>query len=161
MIKNQRQYRITKTQASRFRRAIVEMKSSPGQGVPPVLRKAQVAGLRSQLQDLKSELRDYETLRSGRRAIPMLPSFQRLPHALIRARIASGLTQLGLARKLGMKAQQVQRYEATNYRSASLQRLERVARALGLVVAEPARASRRPPGRVSRPRKIARKGAAD
>lgn len=161
MIKNERQYRITKTQAARFRRAIVEMMSSPGRGVPPALRKAQVAGLRSQLQDLKSEIREYEALRSGRRAVSALPPFEELPHTLIRARIASGLTQQRLARKLGIKAQQVQRYEATDYRSASLERLEEVARALGLVEAESARASRRPPGKVSRARKIARKGAAD
>lgn len=33
----------------------------------------------------------------------------RLPKALIRARIAAGMTQEGLARRLGVKAQQVQR----------------------------------------------------
>ena len=41
-----------------------------------------------------------------------------LPKALIRARIAAGMTQEGLAPRLGVKPQQVQRYEATEYGSA-------------------------------------------
>jgi hypothetical protein len=37
-----------------------------------------------------------------------------------------------LAERLGLKEQQIQRYEATNYASASLSRVQQVARALGL-----------------------------
>lgn len=161
MIKNERQYRITRTQAARFRRAIVNTRSRHDPGVHPVLRTAQIAALRSQLQDLKAELREYEALRSGRRTISMLPLLAKLPHSLIRARIARGLTQEELARKLGVKAQQVQRYEATDYRSASLQRLAKVARALDLMNTQSPRAGRRPPARAPRARKAARKGAAD
>jgi len=39
-----------------------------------------------------------------------LESLAELPEALIRARIAVGLTQKGLAGRLGLKEQQVQRY---------------------------------------------------
>jgi transcriptional regulator with XRE-family HTH domain len=53
-----------------------------------------------------------------------------LPDTLIRARIAAGLSQAALAERLGMKPQQVQRYEATKYASASLTRLLEVARAI-------------------------------
>ena len=55
-----------------------------------------------------------------------------MPRALIRARIASGMTQEGLALRLGLKAQQVQRYEATEYESASFARIRKVVQALGL-----------------------------
>ncbi|MGH9531036.1 MAG: helix-turn-helix domain-containing protein [Terriglobales bacterium] len=161
MIKNERQYRITNAQAARFRQAIAGMKSGSDQNVPLALRKAQIAALRSQLHDLQAELREYETLKSGRRAIPVRPSFEDLPQTLIRARIASGLTQQGLARRLGLKAQQIQRYEATEYRSASLGRLQEVAQAVGLAGQESAPASRRPPHRVSRARKGAHKSTAD
>ena len=37
-----------------------------------------------------------------------------LPDILIQARIAAGMSQTKLARELGLKPQQVQRYEATN-----------------------------------------------
>lgn len=51
---------------------------------------------------------------------------------LIVARIAKGWTQKDLARKLGFREQQVQRYEADRYRSISLAGYVRVARALSL-----------------------------
>ncbi|MDZ4077388.1 XRE family transcriptional regulator [Hydrocarboniphaga sp.] len=52
---------------------------------------------------------------------------------LIVARIARGWSQKELARKLGLKEQAIQRYEAERYRSISLSNLLRVARALSVV----------------------------
>jgi HTH-type transcriptional regulator/antitoxin HigA len=63
-----------------------------------------------------------------------------LPTTLIRARIVRGLSQRKLAEALGVKEQQVQRYESERYASASLSRLVRIASVLGLTssgVAEP------------------------
>jgi HTH-type transcriptional regulator/antitoxin HigA len=45
---------------------------------------------------------------------------------------AAGLSQEELAAKLGLKPQQIQRYEATDYQGASLERVNAVVRALGL-----------------------------
>lgn len=157
MIKNERQYRITRAQAARFQRAIQSVTSARTPGIPATLKRAQVAAMRSQLQDLREELREYHALRSGRRTISTALALQDVPLALIRARIASGLTQQGLARKLRLKAQQIQRYEATEYCSASLERIQQVANALGLAEA----ASRRPPARVSRTPKSGRKDVGD
>jgi transcriptional regulator with XRE-family HTH domain len=63
-------------------------------------------------------------------------SFEDLPSALIQARIASGLSQKELAGRLNLKEQQIQRYEATEYASASLERINDVIRALGVSVRE-------------------------
>ena len=46
-----------------------------------------------------------------------------LPEMLIKARIARGMTQRDLAARIGLKEQQIQRYEATDYASASLSRI--------------------------------------
>ena len=46
---------------------------------------------------------------------------------LIRAGIARGLSQKSLASRLGLKEQQIQRYEASEYASASLARIRSVA----------------------------------
>jgi HTH-type transcriptional regulator/antitoxin HigA len=46
-----------------------------------------------------------------------------LADALIKSRIARGWTQRRLAETLGVAEQQVQRYESSAYRSASLARL--------------------------------------
>jgi transcriptional regulator with XRE-family HTH domain len=57
---------------------------------------------------------------------------------LIKARIARGWSQTQLASALGIAVQQVQRYEASGYASASLTRLADVAKALGIDVSETA-----------------------
>ncbi len=137
MIKNERQYRITKAQAEKFDLALREMESAaPEPDVHPVLHQAQIDSLRGQLQELRQELLEYEALRSGKRNTVRLESFDDLGLALIRARIASGMTQEELAGKLGLKPQQVQRYEATDYRSANLERIREVADVLGMKLRE-------------------------
>jgi DNA-binding XRE family transcriptional regulator len=131
MIKNERQYAITKAQVEKFERALRELtrRSAPAEGIPPALRKAEVGALRSQLADLHAEIAEYEDLRSGQRTVLNLASLDELPRTLIQARIASGMTQKELAAKLGLKEQQIQRYEATGYASASLTRVLKVFRA--------------------------------
>lgn len=138
MIKNERQYRITKSQAEKFETAIRELEEVPEKNreLHPLLYKAQVDALRSQLRDLQEEILDYEHLRDGKEHLLKIDSFNQIAHALIRARIAVGLTQDQLAVKLGIKPQQVQRYEATEYKSASLTRVAEVAKVLGLKMDE-------------------------
>ena len=94
--------------------------------------------LKSQLADLQRELTKYERLKSGKQKVVALGSLEELPKTLIQARIAGGLSQEELAAKLGLKPQQVQRYEATEYRSASLERVTEVARVLGVKLRHPA-----------------------
>jgi transcriptional regulator with XRE-family HTH domain len=104
--------------------------------IHPLLRKAEEDALRSQLADLRAQLEEYEGLQAGKRAVFQLESLEELPRALIQARIASGLSQKELAEKLELKEQQIQRYEATEYASASLSRLIEVIRALEVKVRE-------------------------
>ena len=52
--------------------------------------------------------------------------------------ITAGLSQEDLAAKLGLKPQQIQRYEATEYQSASLERVNGVVRVLGIKMRHPA-----------------------
>ncbi len=132
MIKNERQYRITKAHAEKFARTIAEAKARPNSTIHPKLRRAELEGLSSQLDDLKRELHEYETLRSGKRRVIALESIDELHKTLIQARIAAGLSQEELAARLGLKPQQIQRYEATNYQSASLERVNEIMRTLGV-----------------------------
>ncbi|MCY4595385.1 MAG: helix-turn-helix transcriptional regulator [Bryobacterales bacterium] len=135
MIKNERQYRITRAQVEKFEHAIADLVSaSDTLGVHPVLEKAELDALRGQLGDLEAELEEYQSLKSGKRQVLTLDSFDDLPRALGQGRIAAGLSQQELAAKLGIKEQQVQRYEASDYQSASLARVAEVVRALGLRV---------------------------
>jgi len=58
MIKNERQYYITKAQADRFERTIAETKATPQRDLHPVLRKGEIDGLTSQLAELRRELEE-------------------------------------------------------------------------------------------------------
>ena len=138
MIKNERQYRITKSQADKFERALAQVAAATPDTVKlhPLLLKAQREALTSQLADLNRQLADYNSLRSGERRVLELTSFDDLPRALIQARIALGLSQKDLADRLGLKEQQLQRYEASDYASASLDRVKEIIKALGLRVRE-------------------------
>lgn len=137
MIKNERQYRITKSQASRFEDALRHAsQKAAAEKIHPLLQKAQIDALRSQLEELQEEIGEYESLRSGIHNIVEVESFDELPSALIKARIVAGLSQRELADRLSLKEQQIQRYEATNYASASFARLREVVRALGISVRE-------------------------
>lgn len=138
MIKNERQYRITKAHAEKFEKALQEMTRSPRRAEHPVLRQAQISALKSQLEDLQRELKEYETLRSGKRKVLTLGSLEELPKTLIQARIAAGLNQEELAAKLGLKPQQIQRYEATEYQAASFERVQAIMRVLGVTLRRPA-----------------------
>ena len=139
MIKNERQYRITRTWADRFSQDLVELKNAKDAGqleVHPLLLQAQQDALQSQLADLEVELREYETLKSGDFEFDQLKTIAGLPESLIKARIARGLSQRDLAYRLGLKEQQIQRYEATEYASASLTRIRDVVAALDVTGGE-------------------------
>ena len=133
MIKNERQYRITRAQVERFSEALRELEGETAEvlGLHPRLLKARRDAVRSQLADLEEELGDYERLKSGEFEFGRLDSVADVPRLLIRARIARGLSQKSLAGRLGLKEQQIQRYEASEYASASLARIRSVAEVLG------------------------------
>jgi len=137
MIKNEREYRITKSQAQKFEQALAQGDAAEEvAGLHPLIQKAQKDALQSQSDELREQIAEYESLRAGKQAVISLNSLEELPQALIRARIAGGLTQRDLAERMGLKEQQIQRYEATEYASADLARVNEVAMALGLRVRE-------------------------
>jgi len=127
MIKNDRQYNITKTQAEKFAEALQDLsKGKSMQHIHPTLVKAQQEAIENQYEELQQELKEYEELKKGKRKVLRVNAFEYLPIALIQARIARGLTQKELAQKLGLKEQQIQRYEASSYAKASLTRINQI-----------------------------------
>jgi len=133
MITNQRQYLNTQAQAERFRQALA---APDPEGLHPKAAKAMREGLRSQLDDLEAELAEYDALRQGRVDTLEAESIVGIGEALIKARIMRNLTQKELAERLSLAEQQIQRYEATQYRGVAAERLQQVADALKLRVRE-------------------------
>jgi transcriptional regulator with XRE-family HTH domain len=92
--------------------------------------------IRSEIRELSRQLEEYDALRQGKLKVLELDSFEDLPRGLIQARIAAGLSQHELAARLGLKEQQIQHYESTDYASASIRRVQQVINALGVQVSE-------------------------
>jgi HTH-type transcriptional regulator / antitoxin HipB len=133
MIKNERQYRITRTRADEIRNTIGELQRAPlPDGLQPEMRELQLDALRGTLGDLDAELAEYDALHNA--TLIEATGIEQLPMALIRARIACGLTQRQLAERIGLQEQAIQRYEATDYSAVSFSRLVEIAEALGLTV---------------------------
>ncbi len=131
LITNDYQYRLTKAAADKFRAALTEMKNAPPRAdIHPRLLKAEREAMESQLQDLEAELADYVRLKGSGTAHIAIGSVSALGRGLVQARIAAGLSQKELANRLHLKEQQIQRYEQTEYETASLGRLADVARVL-------------------------------
>jgi len=101
-------------------------------GLPPQVVDGFRNALKAERGELEALVKAYEAAKAG--------DFEDLERraendpglTLIVARIARGLTQKELARKLGLKEQQIQRYEADRYSSISLANFRRIARFLGV-----------------------------
>lgn len=138
MITNERQYRITKKQRKKLRNAIdsFDIKESMELTKSSVLARAELEALASEFEILSEQVRAYEALKSGAIVILKAATLNELPGILIRARIAKGLSQRQLAKVLGVKEQQIQRYESERYSSASLRKLVQVSNALEINISE-------------------------
>jgi HTH-type transcriptional regulator / antitoxin HipB len=135
MIQNERQYRITQTKLREFEQDLASLNPPD-----PSLHPRQVVGWTNSynltIRQLKQELADYEQLKSGHIMTFVLGSLNDLPTTLIKARIAAGMTQKELADKIGVREQQIQRYEANHYNSASFDRLRSIASALNIEITQ-------------------------
>jgi transcriptional regulator with XRE-family HTH domain/Zn-dependent peptidase ImmA (M78 family) len=138
MIKNQLQYKVSKSQLTKFEEAILtsEQRTEVPDGTHPIMWKAQIDALKSQAATLRRELKEYEELTSGQVSDIEIKSLQDFPIGLIKARIAKGLTQKDLASLCGVKPQQIQRWEDEEYYKAKFEQLIKVAQALEVSVTE-------------------------
>jgi HTH-type transcriptional regulator/antitoxin HigA len=142
MITNDRQYKISKTVLRQFQEAIqnFDLEEAKAEvGGDKVLAEAQLRALESEFEIVSEQIKEYEALRLGVVGRLVADSLSDLPLLLIKARIANGYSQRELAEKLGLKEQQIQRYEAEKYASASLRRLVEISDCLGLKISESAR----------------------
>ena len=130
-IKNNFQLAASRKLLAQFKKSLEGTKQD-SRNLHPSLHQDQVEGIRLQIRDLKREIGEYESLRNTKPGEVIVESLEDLPDALIRVRIARHLTQEHLAEKLGVRSQQVQKWEAGAYQRASYASILKVARALGI-----------------------------
>ena len=142
MITTEHQYRTTKDRFDRFDRTLAKLKGDRARGP---LQQARIDAIAAQLKRLRIELDEYNALKSGRIAQIEANTLLDLPLALIKARIARGLSQSALAELIGVMPQQVQRWETERYRKVAFERLSQIAQALNVSVSERIDLSKAPP----------------
>jgi DNA-binding Xre family transcriptional regulator len=135
MIRNEWQLKITKSRVAEFESALNKLTEATASS--KALRvKMQADSLSSDIQKMRAEVAEYEKLKRGKVKVLTAKTFHELPEVIIKARIARSMTQKQLAESLGMKEQQIQRYESSNYASVSFSKIERIIEALGITVEE-------------------------
>ena len=107
------------------------MASEATKSLHPKQRELEELAIRGQLETLQAEVAEYEALLANAQPLEV-NSMAELPRALIRARISADMTQKELAERLGLKEQQIQRYESSEYQGASLERITAIMAALNL-----------------------------
>ena len=138
MISNERQYKVTKQQLNKLKEAIAKFNllSTTQQVGSDILATAELEALKSEAENLYDQLLEYEKLKSGTITKLRASSLSEIPRILIRGRIIQHLSQRELADLVGLKEQQIQRYESEEYSSASLKRISKIADALKISVNE-------------------------
>jgi transcriptional regulator with XRE-family HTH domain len=126
-ILNERTYWISKSNISKLRADLEAAHRNPQHSSDKVRQKKI-----GELEQLVCSIADYDALKRAGGMRFEFDSLQDLGLALIKARISLGWSQERLARELDMTKQQIQRYESTEYASASFRRILEIADALGV-----------------------------
>jgi transcriptional regulator with XRE-family HTH domain len=136
MIKNDRQYRVTKAEVRKFEEAIFDLAQQPAPRGDLRLAELHRRALESQIEEMTSDVHEYESLKSGAMTEFGAKSLDDLPAVFVKARIALRMTHKSLAERLNIKEQQVQRWEANDYYGVSFENLKAIANALGVFLTQ-------------------------
>jgi len=132
MIKNEKQYKVTKKKLAILHQKIAEMKSEGDR--LSLTRQLVLNSLLDMSTDMENEIAEYDLLKKKKTKILKSRSLYELPSLITEYKIASGLTQKEFSKKIGMKEQQFQRYEAENFQGISFKNLLKILQAIGLDV---------------------------
>ncbi len=120
MIQNEKQYKISKNRVAEIEVAI---KKAQATGKADTKRQAYINGLFHVSNTIKKEILDFEKIQKSGILPTRKISLFHLPDILIQYKISKRLSQKDFSAILGIKEQQLQRYEAEQYASVSFKRL--------------------------------------
>ena len=132
MIKNEKQYKITGKKLLGIKENIAEINDRSEQ--PSVKDQLILAGLINMKEALEAQIAAYDQLKTNKTTVLKERDISELPSLIIEYKIRSGLTQKEFAKKIGMKEQQLQRYEAEDFQGISFVNLLKILQAIGLVI---------------------------
>jgi HTH-type transcriptional regulator/antitoxin HigA len=128
MIKSDAQRERTIAQIDGFRQALAKVA-----GEKPGKRIAAIRGsYEGMIQQLEDELREYDELKSGELKLPKIERLEEIAPFISKLRIAKGISQTELARRLGISKQVISRYEESEYQTVAITRLQEILDAIGI-----------------------------
>jgi DNA-binding transcriptional regulator YiaG len=129
MIKNGKQYKITNKKLKELEELIAQTPAAPdGKN------ELYISSLLRQRKAFKEEIKAYDKIMNSGTPSFTAKNLTNLPNFLIEYKIASGFSQKEFAAMLGIKEQQLQRYEAEDYRTVSFSTLLKFIAIAGLEV---------------------------
>jgi HTH-type transcriptional regulator/antitoxin HigA len=132
MIKNEKQYKISRNKLAGIAEEIARIRD--GFEAPPAKEKLVLVSLGMMKAQMEEEMAAYDLLKKKRTGSLKARRISDLPSVIIEYKIHSGMTQKEFSRKIGMKEQQLQRYEAEDFRSISFKNLLKILQAIGLEI---------------------------
>ncbi len=139
MVLNDFEYQTTKERLEGFKRALAMLRAPDNElkKNKPFMWQLNIDALLSMINDFTEQMRDYEELINRDESQPIvfeIDSIEELPRALIKARIASKISQQEMADKLGISEKQFQQYEDYEYEQAPLNQLLEVGHILAIKI---------------------------
>ena len=128
MIKSDAQRERTVAQIEGFQQALAKV----SQGKPDKRFAAIRGSYQSMIGQLEDELREYDRLKSGELALPHVERLDQIAPFIARIRIAKGVSQTELAKRLGVSKQVISRYEENEYQTVAISRLQEILDAIGI-----------------------------
>jgi HTH-type transcriptional regulator/antitoxin HigA len=128
MIKSEAQRERTATQIQGFRQALAKVAREKS-GKRSTAIRGSYEGMIRQLED---ELHEYDLLKSGQLALPRMERLDEIAPFISKIRIAKGVSQTELARRLGVSKQVISRYEESDYQTVPIARLQEILDAIGV-----------------------------
>jgi len=128
MIKSDAQRERTVAQIEGFQQALAKV----GEGKSDKRFAAIRGSYQSMIRQLEDELREYDQLKSGELALPHVERLDQIAPFIARFRIAKGVSQTELARRLGVSKQVISRYEENEYQTVAISRLQEILDAIGI-----------------------------
>ena len=128
MIKSDAQRDRTLAQIEGFRQALAKVEwEEPGKRSTAI--RGSYEGMIRQLED---ELHEYDQLKAGKLKLPRTERLDEIAPFIAKIRIAKGVSQTELARRLGISKQVISRYEESDYQTVCIARLQEILDAIGV-----------------------------
>ena len=132
MIKNEKQYRISKKKLNELNEHIDKTTKETEKN--PLRNQLILASLNSSKNEIENDILLYESLKKNKQGLLKERLIAELPSIITEYKIVSGLTQKEFAAMLGIKEQQLQRYESESFKGVTFRNLLKFLDLIGLEI---------------------------